>query len=117
MGELLSELNDMMGEAKAKQKGWPTKPRGLRSALQRIVPNLRAIGLNVEFASKRTNKGSVVKLDLNGKPPSQHTQPTQEVPESDGGDGLNPSYSKYPMNEEPSPWPNESEKEAYNLDR
>ena len=117
MGALLSELNDMIGEAKAKQKGWPTQPRGLRSALQRIVPNLRTIGLNVEFSSNRTNKGSVVKLDLNGKQPSQHTQPSQEAPESDGRDGLTPSYSKSLINEEPSSWPNELEKEAYNLDR
>ena len=103
MGELLLKLNDKVGEAKAKQKGWPIQPRGLRSALQRIVPNLRVIGLNVEFGSKRTNKGSVVKLVLNGKQPSQHTQPSQQAPESNGSegrDGQAPLYSKSQMSRE-----------------
>lgn len=99
MGNLLTELNAMIGEAKAKQKAWPSNPRALRSALQRIVPNLRAIGLQVEFGSGRTNKGSVVHLDFKGEPPSRPSPQSPDVLVSDGRegrDGRSPLVSQAP---------------------
>lgn len=94
MGELLAELNAMIGD-KAKQKTWPSNPRGLRSALQRIMPNVRPMGLSVEFISQRTKNGSVVKLDLVGDQPSRHTPPSPDKPERDGSEGRDGSTSTY----------------------
>jgi hypothetical protein len=79
--ELLAELNMMAGDQKTKAKGWPTNARGLRAALQRIAPNLRAIGIKVEFPAQRTAKGSQVVLELD-KERFEHTEPTQHTANS-----------------------------------
>jgi len=76
--ELLAELNTI-GDHNTKAKGWPANARGLRAALQRIAPNLRAIGIQVEFPTARTAKGSQVVLELD-KERFGHTQPTQPTP-------------------------------------
>jgi hypothetical protein len=84
--ELLSALNGSVGEQKTKAKGWPTNPRGLRAALQRIAPNLRMIGIKVEFPDTRTAKGSQVVLELDKERfgHTQHTQPSTQPPENVG---------------------------------
>ena len=72
--ELLAALNTVVGEQKTKAKEWPTSARKLRADLQRIAPNLRMIGIKVEFP-KRTERGSQVVLELD-KERFGHTEPT-----------------------------------------
>jgi hypothetical protein len=55
--ELLKLLNDKAADDIRRQKGWPTNGRVLSNALRRIAPNLRAVGVHVEFerhGQKRT---------------------------------------------------------------
>lgn len=47
---------------KPKERGWPENPRGLGPALTSIAPALRALGIDVDFARKRTARGRMVTL-------------------------------------------------------
>jgi hypothetical protein len=51
--DLLQRLNDRTPEKQKQQKGWPANARALSNALRRITPNLRAIGVEVEFLGHR----------------------------------------------------------------
>lgn len=53
--ELLERLNILAADEQRRQKGWPANARALSGSLRRIAPNLRAVGVNVEFLG---NKGS-----------------------------------------------------------
>lgn len=46
---LLEELNAKADESTRKSKGWPSSGRTLSNALRRLAPNLRAVGISVEF--------------------------------------------------------------------
>ena len=47
--ELLPILTGRAGDAAAKAKTWPKSPRGLSGRLRRAAPNLRRIGIHVDF--------------------------------------------------------------------
>jgi hypothetical protein len=47
--ELLNELSERADEKTQRQKGWPKTARALSNTLRRLAPNLRAIGVAVEF--------------------------------------------------------------------
>ncbi|MEX2013931.1 MAG: hypothetical protein WD896_01085, partial [Parcubacteria group bacterium] len=47
--ELLQALNVFAGEDVRKQRGWPKNARALSGHLRRIMPNLRTVGINVDF--------------------------------------------------------------------
>ena len=47
--ELLNELNLRTPEKITKQKYWPKSPRSLSNALRRLVSNMRAVGISIEF--------------------------------------------------------------------
>jgi hypothetical protein len=54
--ELLKELNSILtkrNEDPKEKVGWPKAPNKLKEAVQRVAPNLRAIGIDVECG--RTN--------------------------------------------------------------
>jgi hypothetical protein len=48
--QLLDDLNLVAADHIKRQKSWPKNGRSLSNALRRIVPNLRAIKIQVEFA-------------------------------------------------------------------
>jgi len=80
MKEFLQELNKLANEETKKDKEYPKTERALRSKLSRIMPNLRAIGINILFPP-RTNKGSRIVLENTRMQPSQPSQPSS-TPES-----------------------------------
>jgi hypothetical protein len=47
--EMLEALAAIADDTTKRAKGWPATPRALGSALRRIAPNLRAVGVTVEF--------------------------------------------------------------------
>jgi hypothetical protein len=47
--QLLDDLNLMASEHIRRQNTWPKNGRSLSNALRRIAPNLRAIGIDIEF--------------------------------------------------------------------
>ncbi|MBI2218775.1 MAG: bifunctional DNA primase/polymerase [Candidatus Rokubacteria bacterium] len=51
--ELLGALCKVADDTTKKLKTWPTTPRTLGTALRRIAPNLRAVGVSVEFSDQR----------------------------------------------------------------
>ena len=52
---LLDSLNEIAPEAARKRKNWPVSPRELRNDLTSIAPNLRAMGIEIVFAEKKTH--------------------------------------------------------------
>jgi len=77
--KLLSELSAIIGESKAKPRGWPAMPRKLRSDLQRIVPNLRSIGIKVTFPKPNEKQagGRPLTLERVCKTPSRSSEPSR----------------------------------------
>ena len=80
--KLLKELDEIAGEKKTKEKDWPSNAKILRSELQRLAPNLRAVGVGVEFL-KRTKAGGKVRLipDYVCETPTPHAPPTSKDPQ------------------------------------
>jgi len=54
--DLLERLEGIAGEAATRRREWPKSPRALSGKLRRIAPNLRALGVEVEFA-KESGRG------------------------------------------------------------
>ena len=48
-GELLADLESNIDDQTRKNKFWPTNPRKLSNDLRRLAPNLREIGIHVDF--------------------------------------------------------------------
>jgi hypothetical protein len=54
--QLLDDLNVVANEHIRRQNTWPKNGRSLSNALRRIAPNLRAIGIDVEFDRSASNR-------------------------------------------------------------
>ncbi|MBI3636669.1 MAG: hypothetical protein HY216_10760 [Candidatus Rokubacteria bacterium] len=50
--ELLTAVDTRADDATRRSRDWPKSPKGVANALRRIVSNLRAIGVAVEFSDK-----------------------------------------------------------------
>lgn len=70
-GQLLALLESKASERIIKSRAWPSTPRGLRAALERLAPNLRRIGVMVTF-SDRTHVGRLICI-------ARTTEPTQHA--------------------------------------
>ena len=55
-GDLLTELEQHADDRVKHQKGWPHSSRALSGILKRLAPNLRAVGVDVQFGS--TGRGN-----------------------------------------------------------
>ena len=64
LSDLLIEINGTSSAPKGKSRGWPEHPRSMRSALERIAPNLRGIGIEVLFDVRRTGEARLTGFDL-----------------------------------------------------
>lgn len=54
--ELLAALAGKVEDAVTRQEGWPKSPRGLSALLRDLAPNLRAVGIGIEF-SRQSGSG------------------------------------------------------------
>lgn len=63
--DLLEELNRLASDETKKQQGWPKRSNTMSGAMNRIAPNLRAIG--VEYSIGRTKAGRYLTLEYKGK--------------------------------------------------
>jgi hypothetical protein len=54
MTELLETLAGKVDEKMTRRKDWPKTGRGLGSHIKRLAPNLRALGVEVEFGRDGT---------------------------------------------------------------
>jgi len=55
-GELLNRLDAHLVEGSKPPRGWPTTPRGLSSALTRVVPSLRNAGIPIEHLGPKGSR-------------------------------------------------------------
>lgn len=58
---LLAALKEHAGEETSRQRSWPKTPKALANRLRRLAPNLRAVGIDVEFLPK-TSSGVPVRI-------------------------------------------------------
>jgi hypothetical protein len=79
MKEFLQELNKLADEETRKNKEYPKTARGLSTKLCRLAPNLRGVGVNIQFLPK-TNKGRMISLEYAHHQPSQPS-PSLIIPE------------------------------------
>jgi hypothetical protein len=66
--ELLDEINLLAGERLGKERGWPKTPRALSGDLRRLAPNLRAIGIDVAFLERESNRRPIVLTKTSTEP-------------------------------------------------
>lgn len=73
--ELLDTLTEPLSEKDAKAKDWPKTPLSLSNALRRLAPNLRAVGIAVDFYretdKRRDRKVRVSQLEQEGNGASE----------------------------------------------
>ncbi len=80
--ELLAALDGAAAEATRKLKGWPATPRALSGRLRRAAPNLRKVGIGVDFDRDSNKKRariiclSGVSADSAGKTASVPSEPS-----------------------------------------
>jgi hypothetical protein len=80
--ELLELLTPRVSVESARSREWPKTARGLSSALRRIVPNLRRVGIKVAFLGRTPRSGrsrvSVEKVpgEYSPRSPDQDLHPT-----------------------------------------
>jgi len=98
--ELLEALALIAPEKITKQKMWPTNARALRIALQRIVPNLRAIGITVVFLETKIKNRRLIQIGLDGvatsRTPVDKPEASPTSPE--------PQEGMFPEEERVNPW-------------
>jgi hypothetical protein len=82
-GELLKAVSLGSDESARGLRGWPTNARGMRSALDRAAPNLRAIGVEIVNLA-RTGHRRPVRIIRVANQPSQPSRPSLDLLTSDG---------------------------------
>lgn len=105
--QLLQSLNVFADEALRRQPTWPRSPKVLSSALRRLAPNLRAIGVAVTFSRESGTGRRLVELErvYHSSSQSSHAsqdakKATQGVPICDDGNNSNikSSHLSSPLN-------------------
>lgn len=81
--DLLALLNGRADDATRRQRGWPGSLKALAGVLRRLTPNLRAVGVEVEFG--RANRARVITIRKGGEKPV--TTVTNGVLTPSAGDG------------------------------
>ena len=99
--DLLEALKDVVPEATKKAKSWPRSPRSLANALRRVVPNLRATGLEVVF-ERDTGKDRARLIRLHRLPDDSGSPSSDESVSSDA-DSNGPDDSADEARHRPNP--------------
>ncbi len=80
--DLLAELEKRANDATKKLRSWPKTPRKLGGDLRRLAPNLRSIGIEIEFggrAGRDKDRHRVVRINMRAQPsPSSPPTPHSE---------------------------------------
>ena len=88
--ELLNHLErDLVDEETKRKKAWPKGPNALGDQLRRLAPNLRAIGISVEF--EKVRRGRLIRLGTEGAVSAVHAVPMDS---KDGDVGKSHTQSK-----------------------
>jgi hypothetical protein len=88
--ELLNRLErDLVDEETKRKKAWPKSPNALGGHLRRLAPNLRAIGISVEF--EKVPRGRLIRLGTKNAVSAVHAV---QMGGKDGDDGKSRTQSK-----------------------
>lgn len=79
MGELWRKLDARVDDQVRRQPDWPSSGRGVRSALDRLAPILRAAGISVVHLPRTSNR-RLVRIEKTPPGPSQPSQPSLGLP-------------------------------------
>jgi hypothetical protein len=75
--DLLDALNGTIHEKTRESKRWPKSPRGMGGAVRRLAPQLRMVGVDVQFQRTRDARTIEIKsTDNQGNQPSPQSQQT-----------------------------------------
>ena len=112
--DLLDELEKYVSEKITKSKSWPKSPSALSGQLRRLAPNLRAVGIEIDFDERESHSGKrflrIRKAEKNAVTAVSAVTQGKELfigkglagDESDGGD------DDLPLVSAPDPSPDES---------
>jgi len=80
--DLLFMLEAKVDDATRRHKSWPNTPRALSGALRRIAPNLREVGLHIDFDTRSSRKRTIsfrleLPLENDSETPSLPSSPSQ----------------------------------------
>jgi hypothetical protein len=100
--ELLDRLEGLVDKRTRGSRGWPKTPRALGTALRRIAPNLRSVGIEVTFNREGHDRDRIIRIEPNGTGGHKSTLECssssaqssaanpfsyqQEIPDADGAD-------------------------------
>lgn len=87
-GELLAALAGIAGEQVTRGKEWPKRGNILSGALKRLAPNLRNIGINVDWGEGRNRRRITIKAEKvrDSSSPSSPSSPHRENKAFSGDD-------------------------------
>jgi len=86
--ELLSELAKRVSDDLRSNKEWPKNARSLAGTLRRLAPNLRAIGIDIDFRREARTGSRLIAISQPSTPTVTTVTPTSASGEpSDAGDG------------------------------
>lgn len=103
--ELLARLTEDVDDFTARQRGWPKSASALSGALRRLAPNMREIGIQIEF--ERSGKSRTISIRTGRENAVTPVIPVTSTPEltrvddgdddvhdaNDGDDGDSPTQS------------------------
>jgi hypothetical protein len=86
--ELLEAVTKLVDDVTKRARSWPDSPRRLGSALRRLTPNLRAVGVQVEFSDRRALGPRRRQITITKTaPPPDGDQKEEAIHRSDRSDG------------------------------
>lgn len=97
--ELLAELEAVADDPITRIRSWPKSPRALSGALRRLAPNLREIGVLIEFERIGSHRTITVKRETRSEPYSSVASVicvTNGSVSSDANDGDDANDAKFP---------------------
>ncbi len=86
--QLLGELNERVDDNTRKQQGWPRRSNTLSNKLRRLAPNLRAMGVELQFVQEGHKKTRLIEVQKIVERPSASPagqQLYEEKQDSTGG--------------------------------
>jgi hypothetical protein len=98
--ELLGKLNKLVDDKMSASKDWPKRPNALSGRLRRLAPNLRKIGLSVEFGHRHGGWRHIVLSAIKVGKRSLPSSPSLPEPENNGESGTyGEGEDRYPGND------------------
>ncbi|MER3480880.1 MAG: hypothetical protein C4327_10480 [Meiothermus sp.] len=113
--ELLAELNATAETSVVRARFWPQTPRALAGYLRRMAPELRRLGVGVDYHREPGTGRRVIQLGKSGGKPSQPSHQSSHPPTSknpmgkaslnrrDGCDGCDGSLPNFPGEDDKEP--------------